>query len=46
MIGGSEAQVTFVQHFRSARAKLNTKKLLRLAKEGGTWHIAQERILR
>jgi len=46
MIGDSEAQVTFVQHYRSERAKLNTKKVLRLAKEGGAWYIAQERILR
>ena len=46
LIGDSEAEVTFVQHFRSERAKLNTKKVLRLSKEKGAWHIAQERILR
>ena len=46
MVGDSEAEVTFLQHFRSERAKLNTKKLLRLTKENGVWHIAEERILR
>jgi len=46
MIGPGEAVVTFTQHYRSERAKLNTKKQLRLAKEDGAWHIAQERILR
>jgi tetratricopeptide (TPR) repeat protein len=46
MIGDSEAEVTFVQHYRSERARLNTKKLLRLSREDGAWHIAQERILR
>jgi tetratricopeptide (TPR) repeat protein len=45
MIGESEAEVTFLQHFRSERAKLNTRKLLRLSRENGVWHIAQERIL-
>ena len=46
MLGDSEAEVTFLQHFRSERANLNTKKMLRLSKENGVWHIAQERILR
>jgi tetratricopeptide (TPR) repeat protein len=46
MIGDSEAEVTFHQHFRSERANLNTRKMLRLSKENGVWHIAQERILR
>jgi len=46
MSGPTQAVVTFTQHFRSERAKLDTRKQLRLAKEGDAWHIAQERILR
>ena len=46
MLGDAQAEVTFVQHYRSDRARLNTKKALKLSKEDGAWHIAQERILR
>lgn len=46
MLGDAQAEVTFVQHYRSERARLNTKKALKLSKEDGAWHIAQERILR
>jgi hypothetical protein len=46
MLGDAQAEVTFVQHYRSERARLNTKKTLKLSKEDGAWHIAQERILR
>jgi ketosteroid isomerase-like protein len=45
MIDGNQAQVTFRQRYHSARASLNTKKLLLLAREDGAWHITQERIL-
>ncbi|MEO8134008.1 MAG: tetratricopeptide repeat protein [Betaproteobacteria bacterium] len=45
MIENNQAQVTFLQRFRSDRVKLNTRKILLLAREDGAWHIARERIV-
>jgi tetratricopeptide (TPR) repeat protein len=40
----AEAEVTFLQHYRSDRARLDTHKTLRLSREDGGWRIAEERI--
>ena len=45
VIDANQVQVTFSQRYRSERASLTTRKSLLLAREGGAWHIAQERIL-
>ncbi len=45
LVGADQAQVTFLQKFRSDRVKLNTRKELLLAREDGAWHIARERIV-
>jgi len=45
MRSDAEAEVTFLQHYRSERARLDTRKTLRLEREDGSWRIAEERIL-
>ena len=45
VIDANQVQVTFNQRYRSERASLTTRKSLLLAREAGSWYIAQERIL-